>query len=53
MDSNSIPWSGSDKVCVKKGRISPVMSQPPSVKYLSLMMVAYMPAKHAGVKVIP
>jgi hypothetical protein len=44
-------WSGSDDACVKKDDISPVVSQPPSVIFMSLMMVVYMPPKHVGVKV--
>jgi hypothetical protein len=38
-------------VCVKNDGASPVTSQPPSVKSLSLMVVVYMPPKHVGVKV--
>jgi hypothetical protein len=49
-DAYQFLLSGSDDVCVKKDGISPVALQPLSVKPLTLMIAAYMPPKHVGVK---
>jgi hypothetical protein len=48
----TVLWNGSDDVCVKIGRhlTSGVAA---SKREISLMMVAYMPPKHVGVKVAP